>query len=1013
MKRSLSMLLALLTALSCLLTAGFTFTLSAEETEDYELPEQVVTVLEDYTYRLDESITVRKVSYVSAQGQNQTVAILRMPLGDYGLYVGTPGNDIDNNGKSSKTGSGGEKIDGMATDAALDGVDVIAGVNGDFYKTGSDGGSQYAEYALLGTLKKNGVEISDGQMEAGATYLGVTYAGELVLGDVQKSWLSTKDSLYNAFGGEMWLVKNGVNNFNNLTWRTSSSTLIARYGSSKTDLTENPRTCIGYNENEVFLVVFEGRGQDGAVGVDLREMCAFMKDLGCTQAMNLDGGGSSALVAVDANDRTDFDLLAGSMRNVGEAILVTKKQTRDFLRELYYRSLDAFDPADPAYTEDSFTLFAPAMEAAADALDGTDAEVETAYETLLTALRRITTTADASFTLTAGTTDTGMHFLHKLYLVGEGSVELSADGESWTALTPDFVGESGSFFYPARSAKYLRLTGEGTLYGFGEQIDFTALRALLAYADTLNIALYTTATAAPYTAAVEVGTSLLDSEYATQEQVDAAVAALRTAQAGLVMITDKVALGALISQCAAMDLSSYSAKSAAFLTEALKNARTIYNDPDVTQQEADDALALLTMAKNELKAPVNLAYKMDITANCNQGSASKINDGTISTGNYWESKDGSTNVPAANASFVIDLDGLYELDSVTVYPYWGGSRIYKYEVYATADGENWTKIGENLSDAYATDKGFTHEIEGGFTASAVKIQGVSTWVSGRSDINNMHIIEVQVYGDEVGNIALDKPVTSSGSDGSAASSGGGYDRRITDGDRTSYWDAGLYSAHPWAVIDLQGVYRLDEINVIAYWMRTDNRYYRYDVFTSLDGVTYTKVWGKNSTAAETVKGVSFAFPKETYASYVKIIGLYDSANTSFHLNEVRLYGEEVDYPVVLAKQELQAILDRCGDYDLTKYTEEAVALLQEAMTNAAAVLADNTVTVSDVQDSIETLETIENLLATSKKSYTIRDVTLTLAIIGNNGNDPAYDFNHDGLVSISDVTLLLNAIAAG
>lgn len=1011
MKRSLSLLLALLTALSCLLTAGFSFALSAEGTEDYELPEQVATVLEDYTYRLDESITVRKVSYVSAQGQNQTVAILRMPLGDYGLYVGTPGNDIDNNGKSSKTGSAGEKIDGMATDAALDGVDVIAGVNGDFYKTGSDGGSQYAEYALLGTMKKNGVEISDGQMEAGSTYLGVTYAGELVMGDVQKTWLSTKDTLYNAFGGEMWLVKNGVNNFNNLTWRTSSSTLIARYGSSKTDLTENPRTCIGYNENEVFLVVFEGRGQDGAVGVDLREMCAFMKDLGCTQAMNLDGGGSSALVGVDANDRTDFDLLAGSMRNVGEAILVTKKQTRDFLRELYYRSLDAFDPADPAYTEDSFTLFTPAMEAAADALDGSDSEVETAYANLLTALRRITTTEDASFTLTAGTTDTGMLFLNKLFLVGEGTVELSTDGESWTALTPDTVGESGSFFYPAQSAKYVKLTGDGTLYGFGEAIDFTALRALLAYADTLNIALYTAATATPYTAAVEAGNSLLDNENATQEQVDAAVAALRSAQAGLVMITDKVALGALISQCAAMDLSAYSLKSANFLTAALESAIAIYNDPEVTQQEADDALALLTMAKNELKAPVNIAYKMDITASCNQSNASKINDGTVSTGNYWESKDGSTNVPAANASFVIDLDGLYELDSVTVYPYWGGSRIYKYEVYATADGESWEKIGENLSDAYATDKGFTHVIEGGFTASAVKIQGVSTWVSGRSDINNMHIIEVQVFGEEANNIALDKPVTSSGSDGSAASSGGGYDRRITDGDRTSYWDAGLYSAHPWAVIDLQGVYRLDTINVIAYWMRTDSRYYRYDVFTSLDGVTYTKVWGKNSTAAETVKGVSYTFPEETYASYVKIIGLYDSANTSFHLNEVRLYGEEVDYPVILAKQELQGVLDRCAAYDESEYTAESFALLQDAMTNAAAVLASSTVTVSDVQDCIETLEMMEDLLATNKNVYTIRDVTLLLAAIASTDTSPTFDYNHDGAISVQDVSTLLEIVA--
>lgn len=58
----------------------------------------------------------------------------------------------------------------------------------------------------------------------------------------------------------------------------------------------HPRTAAGYTrDGDLILLVVDGR-QDESRGVDLYELATIMKDLGCIEALNLDGGGSSTLV---------------------------------------------------------------------------------------------------------------------------------------------------------------------------------------------------------------------------------------------------------------------------------------------------------------------------------------------------------------------------------------------------------------------------------------------------------------------------------------------------------------------------------------------------------------------------------------------------------------------------------------------------------------------------------------------------------------------------------------------
>lgn len=70
---------------------------------------------------------------------------------------------------------------------------------------------------------------------------------------------------------------------------------------SPTNLSRHPRTALGVNQrgDKVWLVVTDGRQAGYSEGATLTEMAQVLVDLGAYNAINLDGGGSSALVYAD------------------------------------------------------------------------------------------------------------------------------------------------------------------------------------------------------------------------------------------------------------------------------------------------------------------------------------------------------------------------------------------------------------------------------------------------------------------------------------------------------------------------------------------------------------------------------------------------------------------------------------------------------------------------------------------------------------------------------------------
>lgn len=60
---------------------------------------------------------------------------------------------------------------------------------------------------------------------------------------------------------------------------------------------KHPRTAMGYTkDNKLIILVIEGRNPGKAEGATLTQEAQIFKDLGCREALNLDGGGSSCML---------------------------------------------------------------------------------------------------------------------------------------------------------------------------------------------------------------------------------------------------------------------------------------------------------------------------------------------------------------------------------------------------------------------------------------------------------------------------------------------------------------------------------------------------------------------------------------------------------------------------------------------------------------------------------------------------------------------------------------------
>lgn len=122
-----------------------------------------------------------------------------------------------------------------------------------------------------------------------------------------------------AIGGGPVLLKDGkvVN-----SWK--AELLYGDGADDKMPLARHPRTAVGLlPDGCLVLFVCEGRGMtEGVAGMTFEEEALVLKSLGCTQALNLDGGGSSCLLV---NGQETIKVSDGKQRPVASVITLKKK----------------------------------------------------------------------------------------------------------------------------------------------------------------------------------------------------------------------------------------------------------------------------------------------------------------------------------------------------------------------------------------------------------------------------------------------------------------------------------------------------------------------------------------------------------------------------------------------------------------------------------------------------------------------------------------------------------------
>ena len=160
------------------------------------------------------------------------------------------------------------------TSSMAESTGAALAINGDFYGVQNSGYVIRNGELLRDTIKSDDQEdlviYEDGTMDI------------IQEGDISADELIS-DSAYNVWSFGPGLIEDGE---------------ISVSGSDETDgarSNTNPRTAIGYiDENHYVFVVVDGR-TDTSEGVTLYELAEFMDSLGCTEAYNLDGGGSSTM----------------------------------------------------------------------------------------------------------------------------------------------------------------------------------------------------------------------------------------------------------------------------------------------------------------------------------------------------------------------------------------------------------------------------------------------------------------------------------------------------------------------------------------------------------------------------------------------------------------------------------------------------------------------------------------------------------------------------------------------
>ncbi len=273
----------------------------------------------------------------------------------------------------------------------------------------------------------------------------------------------------------------------------------------------------------------------------------------------------------------------------------------------------------------------------------------------------------------------------------------------------------------------------------------------------------------------------------------------------------------------------------------------------------------------------NIALNKPVTSSGRSGEEA-ITDGSLN--GYWEAE-------PYPAMYEIDLEDVYDVTSVRVYPFSDGGRYYHYTIYYSANGRDYAVFGQKTDSAPETSAGQEYAAPGG----SVVARYIRVEMTFNSSNTAVHMRETEVYGtlnetyvDEVPqtdpldplNVAYGKPTSSNFT---------GMDSAVlTDGSITSVWLTRY--APVYADVDLGENYLVDDIVLV---FPEGEGYFNYTVYGSVDGDSFERIYCKNDTQMPEEGGDVIDAGGNEYR-FIRVYLQYQDQHNSVCLSEVRVHG---------------------------------------------------------------------------------------------------------------------------
>lgn len=234
----------------------------------------IASIYKDTSYVLHSGVEVTELSYLSNAGRSMRTFWYKIDLNDPAITL----ECITPLGKP-EVGARQEVLSSMLSHADRKGHKVIGGTSSDF---GGGAGPQGVYWAGGKCLKSNFIPLKDRPrcfvyINKDET-VGMGYEAEY------KEFIdNNKDKVSEIFCGSPRLIAGGK---------------ISIDTPNDLDSESHPRTAIGLipEKKIVYLMVVDGRRYDYSNGMHLDILANVFSAIGCTEALNLDGGGSSTFI---------------------------------------------------------------------------------------------------------------------------------------------------------------------------------------------------------------------------------------------------------------------------------------------------------------------------------------------------------------------------------------------------------------------------------------------------------------------------------------------------------------------------------------------------------------------------------------------------------------------------------------------------------------------------------------------------------------------------------------------